>query len=323
MKKTTQLLAFSLFMLTNSVQFITALDNQSTCSSDASTSYDSDDSSSCDVISSYDKDNIATCHAITTIEIEKLKSLIVPGQELIAVKLLAPEISFDNYDLKGYTFIHLLTEQLDVEITSMLESHFSKAEIKTYQAKLVELIKYSVSIGIDIDAQTDGNQSTALMLAVKSYKIEVVDLLINLGANLEIKDENGYTALLGAVKNYDECLYVSALLMTFGKQDSSDYYEVAHCIASSIEIMQTLIRSGADISAQYKDGDTIRAYLNRAIDHVDEAFEYFNFDKEMQSISTWGFEINLCSTADFHKALVELKQNLEALKIIIENPQSL
>ena len=186
---------------------------------------------------------------------------------------------------------------------------------------LLMLISFMPSVTVcdnDINTQVNENQNTPLIIAVENYDVNAVQLLIDLDANLEIKNENGYTALIMAVENHVELLYEVALLMTFNEQDSSDYSETKNCIASSIEIIQLLLRSGADVSAQDEDGDTVLQYLNRTIDEVNETFDDYDFDKEIDSFYLFGFEICSFATKDLHTALIELKDNLEELKQVIE-----
>ncbi|KTD43410.1 ankyrin repeat domain-containing protein [Legionella quateirensis] len=89
----------------------------------------------------------------------------------------------------------------------------------------IDRIRHVIDQGIDLDIQEDSSDYTALMLALDSvlYGLEIqigrdiAMLLIEHGANLEIKHKSGFTPLIAATKNND------------------------------LEMVQTLIKKGAEI----------------------------------------------------------------------------
>uniref|UniRef100_A0A2M4DQL5 Putative rtk signaling protein mask/unc-44 n=1 Tax=Anopheles darlingi TaxID=43151 RepID=A0A2M4DQL5_ANODA len=73
---------------------------------------------------------------------------------------------------------------------------------------------------IDVDSETDSNHDTALTLACAGGHEELVELLINRGANIEHKDKKGFTPLI--------------LAATAGHE----------------KVVDTLLRNGAELEAQ-------------------------------------------------------------------------
>lgn len=327
MKKITQLLTFSLLMLIGSAPFVIAHGDQSSCSS----SCDSDNSSSYYADDSYGQNDIAICSAILAADIQELKGLIISGQELAAIKLLAPNINFDNYDFNGCTFLHLLVTELETEILTMLASHFSQAEMQEYKTKLIELIKHAVTVGINIDAQNNYKE-TALMLAIENCNIEIVQLLIDLGPNLEIQTEGGYTALHYALadRNYDATFLliksganvnhqnadgITPLIMIFF-DINEQYYEntylqeenpaIKFAVQPHAEIVRALLQAGADSSVMYHD-DVYDQDLSVMI------IINFGLDYCKQELNSW----------TPNRAAKKLKKDLKEIKLIIEEFNSL
>lgn len=327
MKKITQLLTFSLLMLIGSAPFVIAHGDQSSCSS----SCDSDNSSSCNSVSSYDQNDITICSAIIATDIQELKSLIIPGQELAAIKLLFPNMNFDDHAFEGLTFIHLLVNELETEILTTLASHFRQPEMQEYQAKLIALIKHAVSVGIDINAQ-DNYKETALMSAIEYCNIEVVQLLIDLGANLEIQDEYGDTALYYALEygKYDATFLLiksganvnrqdadgyTPLMMVFfdmNEQYAQNHYlqeenpAIKFAVQPHAEIVRALLQAGADSSVMYHDDEydqdiSVMIIINAGLEHCK-------------------LELNSWTP---NRAAKKLKRDLEIIKQIIEEFNSL
>jgi ankyrin repeat protein len=126
-----------------------------------------------------------------------------------------------------------------------------------------ETVVRLLEIGIDVNCRAEGKTSdivggTALMWASLFGHTEIVHLLINAGAALDMQDEEGRTALMQAGMEYH------------------------------IDIVQLLITNGANINIQDKYGHT--ALLSTINMH---SFMGSNFTKIIRLLITNGAKLNL------------------------------
>lgn len=107
---------------------------------------------------------------------------------------------------------------------------------------LFQIVKIIIELGINLDVKDD-NGYTALMVAIQYSNIakETAELLISKGANLNIKDNDGRTALMFAIRMFSE---------------------IRSQIAS--EIASLLIYAGADVNI--KDNRGYTALMNEMTD---------------------------------------------------------
>lgn len=78
----------------------------------------------------------------------------------------------------------------------------------------VDIVKYLIDIGADINAISEDRNNTAIMDAASAGNLELVKLLVNEGADLECQSKNGQTALILAVGHGD--VEVSNFLLSAG-----------------------------------------------------------------------------------------------------------
>jgi ankyrin repeat protein len=86
----------------------------------------------------------------------------------------------------------------------------------------VELI---VNGGADMDIKDDSGQTALMLAATRMASVEVGKVLINKGANVELKDDNGMTALMWATTHRNEKI-VRSLLQNQARTDviASKFY---------------------------------------------------------------------------------------------------
>ena len=62
-------------------------------------------------------------------------------------------------------------------------------------SKQVEILNYLIQKGADVNVQTKSEKSSVLMFACDDNNLEIVKMLLEAGANPNLKDEDGETAL--------------------------------------------------------------------------------------------------------------------------------
>jgi hypothetical protein len=121
--------------------------------------------------------------------------------------------------------------------------------------------------GVDINDYVNDYGMTALLLASMYEHIDIVRLLLEKGADVNIKDENGYNALMWAsVRGYTD---IVRLLLENGAdinlQNENGYTALMLASVSGItEIVRLLLEKGADVNIRDEYGN---ATLSLALYH--------------------------------------------------------
>ena len=121
---------------------------------------------------------------------------------------------------------------------------------------VVELLKR----GADPNEERGTGGSTPLHLAIVEYKVQLVKALLEKGAHLETKDDYGYTPLLKAVK-YGAFEEMVDLLLEHGADvhaHAEDRKTALHFAAQKDDevTMRKMIEKGLSLDAEDKDGWT-------------------------------------------------------------------
>lgn len=98
---------------------------------------------------------------------------------------------------------------------------------------LLDVVKFLINKGADINAVSEDRNNTPLMDAASSGFIESIKLLVTEGSDLECQSKNGQTALILAVGNGDE--EVSNYLLSAGAD-----YEIKDALGMSAKGYATL-----------------------------------------------------------------------------------
>lgn len=103
------------------------------------------------------------------------------------------------------------------------------------------------------------NSITALMRASYFGKSEIVDILLDAGANINLRDFNGATALIWAAKGGDPDI-VQSLIRAGSNIDFQSIWGETALIGASVNnnlgAVRTLILNGANIDIEDADGKT-------------------------------------------------------------------
>ena len=123
----------------------------------------------------------------------------------------------------------------------------------------VPVVRFLLHKGADVHAVSDGCMDTALHLAVlcpwEPRRLELVEILIEAGCNATISNAQGKTALDIAIERG----YKSAaeLLRSYKVQFSPSILPTALEKCATLEMVEYLIRNGADVHATTSGGDTV------------------------------------------------------------------
>jgi len=142
---------------------------------------------------------------------------------------------------------------------SAQQKYLSTDELKAIQATLKQNgINVPIVAADDIDA-VDAQGNTALMLAAKAEKNDLVDMLLDKGANINRQNRDGETALILTIKNNNPKLAMELV----GKgadvnlSDEKDNTPLMLAVSKNYpEMIDLLIGRGADIDEKNKNKET-------------------------------------------------------------------
>ena len=178
-----------------------------------------------------------------------LSGVILPFEEVMPLYkfvegLLAPS---------GFEIDYDLLKQNRPKIAKILVESGGDASSKSIKAELIgnaviqgnkEEIKKYLAEGMNLDEAINEDGSTALQMAAVFDRSEIALLLIENGADIEVKKNDGATAL-----------HVASF---FGR----------------VELVQTLLEKGADKTVKTNDGATALASVDGAFEEVRPVYEF-------------------------------------------------
>ena len=194
---------------------------------------------------------------------------------------------------------------------------FSEEEIEErLLEKFSKIVKLLIDNGADVNAKTE-NGNTALMYACEnSNSVEVVKFLIDNGADVNLKNNGGMTALMSASDVSHELI---ELLIKSGARvnevDDNGKSALMYAIISSsdIEVVKFLIDNGANVNLKSNDGET--ALMNA----------YIRGNKELvELLINSGADANLISNLKDNYGRAKLMEaseigNKEAVELLIKS----
>ena len=151
-----------------------------------------------------------------------------------------------------------------------------------------EIIEALINMGADVNAK-DAVGRTALMYAVLNPQFEITETLLEAGANVNIQDKNGETALIFASAHTLNPDIISFLIENGANIDEQAKNGFTALMASTmnpnIDILETLILNGADVNIKNKIG-------KRAID-IAKKTEVKTILKNAMSDTKQGWSVNV------------------------------
>jgi ankyrin repeat protein len=154
---------------------------------------------------------------------------------------IKPNVHPQNLDMK--VIQHLVDHGADPTTDEVAEALLQVADFPAYDLAIVALLAKAdakINYWPSKYSPYPGYTFPILISVVKRRDADLVRLLIQQGANLEIRDDSGRTPLLWAGLSYDQCL--------------------AEYNPHSLEIIRLLIEGGANVNARATPPDSWRNY---------------------------------------------------------------
>ena len=134
------------------------------------------------------------------------------------------------------------------------------ALIKASRDGHTETVAMLLEKGADVNAKDNGGY-TALLWASHDGHTEIVAMLLDNGANVNVKDNDGFTALYWASQNGHTEIVAMLLENKYGTDvnaKSINGQTALHSASNNghTEIVTMLLEKGANVNAKMKDGDT-------------------------------------------------------------------
>lgn len=173
--------------------------------------------------------------------VDVLYSKIRSNEQNVIQAILAKKINLNKENVLGYTVLSYAVIDNDVKIVKMLLENGAKAnaginfplyELCRTKQKITgryEVLNLLVSYGANINQQHKNTSLTPLMATIQNQKGEYANYLLQKGAKLNYKNDDGETALMMAIDYSD------------GKSDN---------------LIKKMIESGADLDIVARNGST-------------------------------------------------------------------
>ncbi|MFI3242739.1 MAG: ankyrin repeat domain-containing protein [Akkermansia sp.] len=146
-----------------------------------------------------------------------------------------------------------------VSITESEKASFTKALFYACRLGNLRRIDQLISSGLNIDAQREEDKQTVLIHCCYAGYEDIATMLINRGAQLELKDKSGNTALLAAASSGNTPL-VKLLLSKGAKADiiNAEGQSLLHLASrgGDVDLMAQLIQEGAAVDLRDELGQT-------------------------------------------------------------------
>ncbi|EAY05670.1 hypothetical protein TVAG_216460 [Trichomonas vaginalis G3] len=173
----------------------------------------------------------------------------------------------------------------------------------------VDIIKYLLSIGCDVNS-VDNDKKSCLLTAAANGNLDAVKLLISLGADKNMKDKYGSNAIvLASINGHTEIIkYLHSIGFDVNSVDNEQISCMPNAASNgNLDAVKLLISLGAD--KNMKDKYDRNAIVLASINGHTEIIKY------LHSI---GFDVNSVS-CDHHSCLLMAANNghLDAVKLLI------
>ncbi|WP_257294942.1 ankyrin repeat domain-containing protein [Endozoicomonas sp. YOMI1] len=213
---------------------------------------------------------------------DDIRALIEKGADATA----KPKLSFKKTALHlaalrgNQRIIELLVNEAKADVNAIAESGMTVMECAYHNGSITPLIPFMVNAGFNINADCDGRGGTMLAHAAKKQNWELVEFLLAKGANPDDQIGDNGTALHLAVRLGRPDII--DMLMKHGADiNARDKYKrrtVLHLVAESgqREILDKLLQHNADVNAQDNNGRTPLCLLNCANSQRDTVKYFMN-----------------------------------------------
>lgn len=195
------------------------------------------------------------CTAIASQDVQRVRHAVQTGEDTNKEYMYC--VPFDCFDMLP---INQAIKTQNVEVIKGLVKLGAKVDLNNafetvWNSGNLELIRYFIETGADINVH-DKNGVTALMRAVTPKDIEITKLLLDKGADVNARDNEGRTPLFyAAIYSKD----IAALLISKGAdvnaKDSHGETPLSECSGRK-EIEELLISKGADVNTEGDCGQT-------------------------------------------------------------------
>lgn len=257
----------------------------------------------------------------------------------IAKFLIQAGADVNKLDYCNKPTLHLASEKHDIELIKMLvssginihavDNRGETALFNAIEANDLDLVKYFVNIGLDVN-KISGYGDTPLLRSVGKYRYvdaDIISFLIASGANLELKNSSGNTALYEAVQWTKDDI-VKVLVASGADTNTCNNYNrtpiMLLCHNDNLAVLKLLLKAGADINAINLSGDTFLHHIIKGKYITDLVKEAISSGADINIKNDCGDTPLHCAVSHRNKnsvvALIQNNSNINQINLNLETP---
>lgn len=171
------------------------------------------------------------------------------------------EINLDQFPDPVFLYVMEHKDDTMHDMVRLWLVEWNKVSYSLHQAASAdnqEIVHILIDAGADVNIK-DSDGQTSLHQAVVSCNANIVEILINAGANLNIQDNLGRTALYQAAHHsFIDIIYILSRAGADLNIKNNNGYAALHSavLVNHRKVVQALIDAGADLDIQNKNGYT-------------------------------------------------------------------
>ena len=241
-----------------------------------------------------------------------LQMLYVMDPQVLAL-LLAHKADPNVRDEKGRTLLDRALQQHATKIVDLLHTYGAHKGVgaihNTIMHQDIGELKLLLSSQPETANEKDRYGNYPIHLSVKYLNLEILKLLLDHHADVNVRNKEGFTALhLGAGSKEATALLIAHGADVNAKADDRYSYTVLHMAVASRDSLSLLIAHGADVNAKANNGLTV---LHRVVDSKDTMALLIAHGADVNARDQWG-------DTPLHLAVRRIN-NKEAVELLIAN----
>lgn len=165
----------------------------------------------------------------------------------------------DRIDAKFDTMLSVAATMGDIVIATEYENQL----VRSVHYGDFERVKSLVAQGVNVNEKDSNGDVTALHIAVRKADLKTIEMLLELGAKVNLRDERGRTALMQIGEDYESEESAESAESDVNEENEGETEEF-EMVRLATRIFELLISHGAKVNLRDSEGFTALIYAARS-----------------------------------------------------------